>query len=1766
MDKAYTLLFQVNSNGFIDGNVFSDYTSPEQLMESLLLVAPSGEEIRIGVKDGQEIIEIDNGLVGKLLSEIEKRVDKSYSLKDVNEILKAQKDNSHQVEGVVLVASPELVALVKKLNLYNKQNYSEDYNKNKIAAGVRWASQDIRNLRASQVPMDSESVNNAIRQSQDDFGLEAESKYLNFNPGHIFEIQYQAAIGKKGVGIAANVLKVDSNTQQVYNRLGNFETDASGKISSQVIDKEIHFSFKLKSGETRNINYNFYKVANTKISKEDFEKLVNAQLERLKNKTDAEKGSNDFYILQTIFFRLATEVISDKERNRYSARVNKFIDTYYAVKGIQDNPTFLDVLYENDVTSEQNVADIASVFISLCVDNMKELQLYRIGATPELLKIPLAMVSMGMDIKDVTDVCVNMLLPILDDLKVNEMRNKKLDVLKYIQNKVKVDSNYASLLNIFNIGDEMTILAQLFKINQGASVRPEECMDFIIRAGKKLASLDKSKLNNYSLYNILTQDFASEAEEKAAWDELIQIAKEKGMVFNIPEILYNSKHFLSQLKAMARVLKGQSNTMTVRNITDAMLFTSDTAAKNTLKTRQIVQNYLFTKALKTMRNFTFVKADTIKALDGYDWAPNISGKIEIGVSNYNQVSNFIDFIEQGLIPQLLKKYKDNSFFQNLKIIDKNGHYGVPFDIFNKGDIQTKLDINNASKAIQYIARQDSGLKTIDGQKITIGDLLYMYSEIVNQRRNNATSVILSSVIGDSGYNIPKKIMDAYAEFDRITGIATSTGPDNNQKSVAIEQLQEMKDEVEPYVEAYLSSTKQTIRSLNNMENTQYQYDLTDTKVPLYTMLSPYISTESEMTLNSETAKNFVENTIKLAGSPSKIKQVTWKDNILDIQIDFIDKYGKANVKRITLEITTNKLNNELMNQLQDYIIEQLSTIYDTVNALYKSGNLVENKTLAEVLSPEYLVTDSSNKNHWINHFDVIKALFTPNKMKNNEQNNFIKGISDWMNSQHNILITHSYGTHIRFLNNEKLLVINPSDFEDTERAKYLLMNLYLDNLLGSKQIHTDTERFYKLIATAIESNSNEKGLIITNDIQYKNLLARYQDILKNIPELNEWSQYYRKDQEFDELRETAYQNFVKISNLLQYRDLFYQDPVYDRMVPGDIIKDGNGNEYVYLTTSNRGYYLLRNLNPESEQSILFIDPITLRKGGEYEKTASPCEMFDYSLPDASKFTFSDYDEKAKRSKISELNVGDQIYHNGKMWYLTKFTFDSNNQVRLIINNGEESQVLPVSSNQELEVKHIHTKKQMQYEFKDKNVDLSNASTECKKSVITRLGEFGVTIFVGNTKHVVSYINGDKIITQDANVIPIANITGLYSPNVKKFNLNPMLLTTDWDYGEGVIRTKNGKNNTIIRLQTAADYYTRFSNYDGYYDGKGIIPAIWVEGIPFKKFRLPSNIYKVGDVELSENLEKVQKGWYIEAIEMENEKPIYSIYQILDQNGNHLTVLKATQKAPEEINIDSGEPMLIFQDTQYNIEAIDLTQLKDKIKCGKVYSPEPSNEVINVINTSSDQKSIVIGAIAKSNQLLTQLSKKFGTQVRIVNEPNGDDKDQWTARVKDGIVEINLGDSGIDLKDPDSQLLIAEHILRKGIHEFSHLMLVEMRAGNIGEYKSLIDSIYSTYENEIKAIQNESNGRYKDKIDAIEEFIVRTIESGEDLDSKIKTKLSNGLSQLLGISQNLNNDENYLSKPLSEIDFITDEQEASHNLAYLTANAISKEVLENIKCD
>ena len=101
----------------------------------------------------------------------------------------------------------------------------------------RYASQDIHNLQSSQVPMIADPVNEAIDESNRRNHIESNQMvYLNEDPGHIAHFQYQNAIGKEGVGISANAIKVISAVQQNTNiKISN--GDFFSKINGQSYGK-----------------------------------------------------------------------------------------------------------------------------------------------------------------------------------------------------------------------------------------------------------------------------------------------------------------------------------------------------------------------------------------------------------------------------------------------------------------------------------------------------------------------------------------------------------------------------------------------------------------------------------------------------------------------------------------------------------------------------------------------------------------------------------------------------------------------------------------------------------------------------------------------------------------------------------------------------------------------------------------------------------------------------------------------------------------------------------------------------------------------------------------------------------------------------------------------------------------------------------------------------------------------------------------------------------------------------------------------------------------------------------------------------------------------------------------------------------------------------------------------------------------------------------------------------------------------------------------
>jgi hypothetical protein len=64
-----------------------------------------------------------------------------------------------------------------------------------------------------------------------------------------------------------------------------------------------------------------------------------------------------------------------------------------------------------------------SIFISLATDNAKELVLARIKASPELMSIPITMLTLGIPPKQVLDVCITCLDPIYQKLQRNRLQN-----------------------------------------------------------------------------------------------------------------------------------------------------------------------------------------------------------------------------------------------------------------------------------------------------------------------------------------------------------------------------------------------------------------------------------------------------------------------------------------------------------------------------------------------------------------------------------------------------------------------------------------------------------------------------------------------------------------------------------------------------------------------------------------------------------------------------------------------------------------------------------------------------------------------------------------------------------------------------------------------------------------------------------------------------------------------------------------------------------------------------------------------------------------------------------------------------------------------------------------------------------------------------------------------------------------------------------------------------------------------------------------------
>lgn len=129
---------------------------------------------------------------------------------------------------------------------------------------------------------------------------------------------------------------------------------------------------------------------------------------------------------------------------------------------------------------------------------------------------------------------------------------------------------------------------------------------------------------------------------------------------------------------------------------------------------------------------------------------------------------YVDLIHNSFIPFLKKTYKDNLFVRSLdKQIDYDSGrtiYGCKFDVFgNIEDFAEAEKLNQARVEFSNIMRNDSKIKTLSGNSLSIGEALYLYSLITNKDSICALNTILREITNYS--TMPDVLINTNKDLD-----------------------------------------------------------------------------------------------------------------------------------------------------------------------------------------------------------------------------------------------------------------------------------------------------------------------------------------------------------------------------------------------------------------------------------------------------------------------------------------------------------------------------------------------------------------------------------------------------------------------------------------------------------------------------------------------------------------------------------------------------------------------------------------------------------------------------------------------------------------------------------------------------------------------------------------------------------------------------------------------------------------------------------------
>ncbi len=789
------------------------------------------------------------------------------AIKKLQEYLKSKK-----VDGEPIISR----ITFNILNNHNSYHVTTDGYKNKITSLIYKVAGSSANLDASQVPMASDPIIKLIDECEQETvtlrNTQDKVEYNPYNPITKWELQFQAKVGNETTGIAANALKATAALQQYHNegyqdwKLINIGDEVDYQKSYEALPESYRFGTnKTLQSVPKNAKENYQPVTDRTglvldISIDEKDKDTGKSIEKrtivkrnyvrlgdtVLDKNDGIARYKYNVLHANIPFKtirqwkeyvwlneyrandpkLIARLKNNKDSglNNLITAVEVYADMHSTTVGevlssiLGEKEAFLDFMFFAE-NFRMKVADSISIFISLAVDNMKELALARMRTNADFLGMALGMLSLGIEPRDVVDTCINVIDPIFVARQANVLQGEENpDIDKIIdgllKNKVYNVATARSLHTLHSYAQDMRAMTDLFSVNQGVPATFTTIMQFLRnKAHNKTtkeaeALIDPEKKATW-IKNYVDTHFSSEEERQRITNLLNDDIDFKHLYrdqnykqaleayfnqfktgFNIISLITGNPNFATllqglsiQVSQIAKVSVAGKFTQEAVKLFPKKFHLSDSDVSKILS---VCDNFLIGETLKKLDiEFSYSSAGvTNPQLINKDAALNL--KTEGGVNE------FIKIMVDHIIPKYKdQRYTENLFFQymNQKKNSTTGklYWDIPIDGFDSNDVVNRQLIEDMAKSLLDIASDPSGFKLINGKELTVGELLTLYVMIDNGfKLGSALSTCVQKVCNEYEYNVYETYIDSVIEWDEKTRRYSGENTENGIKFVEIQ--------------------------------------------------------------------------------------------------------------------------------------------------------------------------------------------------------------------------------------------------------------------------------------------------------------------------------------------------------------------------------------------------------------------------------------------------------------------------------------------------------------------------------------------------------------------------------------------------------------------------------------------------------------------------------------------------------------------------------------------------------------------------------------------------------------------------------------------------------------------------------------------------------------------------------------------------------------------------------------------------------------------